>query len=186
MSDFFFVCVSDSSCCIRALDPVWEWLPCGCFSGLGKISRNCTEDGWSEPYPHYVEACLSEENTTKPVRLGWNANQNKTHTDYIIRTNSCGLYLMLGSYIRKVTQLFSKFSKRLQIFKRFGTRCAMWHHHKTYSLCFTYINHIQINEGGDGNHWNKHLTTWLPSFLSLFSSLQNSTWSSAGWYFFLT
>ncbi|KAG7319911.1 hypothetical protein KOW79_017054 [Hemibagrus wyckioides] len=34
--------------------------------GLGKISRNCTEDGWSEPYPHYVEACLSEENTTKP------------------------------------------------------------------------------------------------------------------------
>ncbi|XP_060747311.1 adenylate cyclase activating polypeptide 1a (pituitary) receptor type I isoform X1 [Tachysurus vachellii] len=34
--------------------------------GLGKISRNCTEDGWSEPYPHYVEACVSEENTTKP------------------------------------------------------------------------------------------------------------------------
>ncbi|XP_026801912.1 adenylate cyclase activating polypeptide 1a (pituitary) receptor type I isoform X1 [Pangasianodon hypophthalmus] len=34
--------------------------------GLGKISRNCTEDGWSEPYPHYVDACLSEENATKP------------------------------------------------------------------------------------------------------------------------
>ncbi|XP_072525438.1 pituitary adenylate cyclase-activating polypeptide type I receptor isoform X2 [Salminus brasiliensis] len=34
--------------------------------GLGKISRNCTEDGWSEPYPHYVDACLSDENGTKP------------------------------------------------------------------------------------------------------------------------
>ncbi|XP_017562868.1 adenylate cyclase activating polypeptide 1a (pituitary) receptor type I isoform X2 [Pygocentrus nattereri] len=34
--------------------------------GLGKISRNCTEDGWSEPYPHYVDACLPDENGTKP------------------------------------------------------------------------------------------------------------------------
>lgn len=21
------------------------------------VSRNCTEDGWSEPFPHYVDAC---------------------------------------------------------------------------------------------------------------------------------
>ncbi|XP_066512045.1 pituitary adenylate cyclase-activating polypeptide type I receptor-like isoform X2 [Hoplias malabaricus] len=33
---------------------------------LGKISRNCTEYGWSEPYPQYMEACMSEENSTKP------------------------------------------------------------------------------------------------------------------------
>uniref|UniRef100_A0A8C1NHC4 Adenylate cyclase activating polypeptide 1a (pituitary) receptor type I n=1 Tax=Cyprinus carpio TaxID=7962 RepID=A0A8C1NHC4_CYPCA len=34
--------------------------------GLGKISRNCTEFGWSEPYPHYVDACMIDDNTTKP------------------------------------------------------------------------------------------------------------------------
>ncbi|XP_026054234.1 uncharacterized protein LOC113040159 [Carassius auratus] len=34
--------------------------------GLGKISRNCTEFGWSEPYPHYMDACMIVENTTKP------------------------------------------------------------------------------------------------------------------------
>ncbi|XP_048867164.1 adenylate cyclase activating polypeptide 1a (pituitary) receptor type I isoform X2 [Brienomyrus brachyistius] len=33
---------------------------------LGKISRNCTEDGWSEPFPHYMDACLFDENTTRP------------------------------------------------------------------------------------------------------------------------
>ncbi|XP_076837454.1 pituitary adenylate cyclase-activating polypeptide type I receptor isoform X2 [Brachyhypopomus gauderio] len=31
---------------------------------LGKISRNCTENGWSEPYPHYVDACLPDDNDT--------------------------------------------------------------------------------------------------------------------------
>uniref|UniRef100_A0A8C9TX14 Adenylate cyclase activating polypeptide 1a (pituitary) receptor type I n=1 Tax=Scleropages formosus TaxID=113540 RepID=A0A8C9TX14_SCLFO len=37
-----------------------------CIAELGKISRNCTEDGWSEPFPHYVDACLFDENTTRP------------------------------------------------------------------------------------------------------------------------
>uniref|UniRef100_A0A8C5DWH3 Pituitary adenylate cyclase-activating polypeptide type I receptor-like n=1 Tax=Gouania willdenowi TaxID=441366 RepID=A0A8C5DWH3_GOUWI len=34
---------------------------------VGKVSRNCTEFGWSETFPHYVDACLYEEgNTTHP------------------------------------------------------------------------------------------------------------------------
>ncbi|XP_062337418.1 pituitary adenylate cyclase-activating polypeptide type I receptor-like isoform X5 [Osmerus eperlanus] len=33
---------------------------------MGKITRNCTLDGWSEPFPQYEEACYFEDNTTKP------------------------------------------------------------------------------------------------------------------------
>ncbi|XP_035283879.1 pituitary adenylate cyclase-activating polypeptide type I receptor-like isoform X3 [Anguilla anguilla] len=33
---------------------------------LGRISRNCTEEGWSEPFPHYIDACLFDDNATKP------------------------------------------------------------------------------------------------------------------------
>uniref|UniRef100_A0A663M8F2 ADCYAP receptor type I n=1 Tax=Athene cunicularia TaxID=194338 RepID=A0A663M8F2_ATHCN len=29
------------------------------------ISRNCTEDGWSEPFPHYYDACGFDENETE-------------------------------------------------------------------------------------------------------------------------
>ncbi|XP_019384675.1 PREDICTED: pituitary adenylate cyclase-activating polypeptide type I receptor isoform X1 [Crocodylus porosus] len=32
----------------------------------GDISRNCTEDGWSEPFPHYYDACF-DENFTEPI-----------------------------------------------------------------------------------------------------------------------
>ncbi len=28
---------------------------------LGKVSRNCTEFGWSETFPHYIDACFYEE-----------------------------------------------------------------------------------------------------------------------------
>ncbi|CAK6957724.1 adenylate cyclase activating polypeptide 1a (pituitary) receptor type I [Scomber scombrus] len=31
---------------------------------MGRVSRNCTEDGWSEPFPHYVDVCFPYENTT--------------------------------------------------------------------------------------------------------------------------
>ncbi|NWY28786.1 PACR protein, partial [Pheucticus melanocephalus] len=31
----------------------------------GDISRNCTEDGWSEPFPHYYDACGFDENETE-------------------------------------------------------------------------------------------------------------------------
>ncbi|XP_055000481.1 pituitary adenylate cyclase-activating polypeptide type I receptor isoform X6 [Sorex araneus] len=27
------------------------------LSDVGVVSRNCTEEGWSEPYPHYFDAC---------------------------------------------------------------------------------------------------------------------------------
>uniref|UniRef100_A0A4W6BLB5 Adenylate cyclase activating polypeptide 1a (pituitary) receptor type I n=1 Tax=Lates calcarifer TaxID=8187 RepID=A0A4W6BLB5_LATCA len=33
---------------------------------MGRVSRNCTEDGWSEPFPHYVDVCFFYDNTTKP------------------------------------------------------------------------------------------------------------------------
>lgn len=36
---------------------------------MGKVSRNCTEYGWSEPFPHYAEVCFFYDNTTKLVRL---------------------------------------------------------------------------------------------------------------------
>jgi len=32
---------------------------------IGDISRNCTEDGWSEPFPHYYDACGFDENETE-------------------------------------------------------------------------------------------------------------------------
>lgn len=35
---------------------------------MGKVSRNCTEEGWSEPFPHYVDVCFFYDNATKPVR----------------------------------------------------------------------------------------------------------------------
>lgn len=31
---------------------------------MGKVSRNCTEDGWSEPFPHYVDVCFFYDNYT--------------------------------------------------------------------------------------------------------------------------
>ncbi|KAG7252567.1 hypothetical protein CRUP_007808 [Coryphaenoides rupestris] len=38
---------------------------------VGKVSRNCTEIGWSETFPHYVDACLFDEgNSTHPVGGG--------------------------------------------------------------------------------------------------------------------
>nr|XP_020035946.1 pituitary adenylate cyclase-activating polypeptide type I receptor isoform X3 [Castor canadensis] len=48
-------------------DQVWETGTIGEFdfddsnsldlSDTGVVSRNCTEDGWSEPFPHYFDAC---------------------------------------------------------------------------------------------------------------------------------
>uniref|UniRef100_A0A8C2V5I4 ADCYAP receptor type I n=1 Tax=Chinchilla lanigera TaxID=34839 RepID=A0A8C2V5I4_CHILA len=32
----------------------------------GLVSRNCTEEGWSEPFPHYFDACGLYENETEP------------------------------------------------------------------------------------------------------------------------
>ncbi|XP_063308809.1 pituitary adenylate cyclase-activating polypeptide type I receptor isoform X2 [Pelobates fuscus] len=33
----------------------------------GVISRNCTENGWSDPFPHYSEACGFDVNETGPI-----------------------------------------------------------------------------------------------------------------------
>ncbi|PIO28644.1 hypothetical protein AB205_0170060, partial [Aquarana catesbeiana] len=32
----------------------------------GIISRNCTENGWSDPFPHYSDACGFDINETGP------------------------------------------------------------------------------------------------------------------------
>uniref|UniRef100_A0ABI7WEC9 ADCYAP receptor type I n=1 Tax=Felis catus TaxID=9685 RepID=A0ABI7WEC9_FELCA len=52
-------------------DQVWEMETIGEFdfpdsnsldlSDMRVVSRNCTEDGWSEPFPHYVDACGFDE-----------------------------------------------------------------------------------------------------------------------------
>ncbi|XP_026958064.1 pituitary adenylate cyclase-activating polypeptide type I receptor isoform X1 [Sagmatias obliquidens] len=52
-------------------DQVWETETIGEFgfadsnsldpSGMRVVSRNCTEDGWSEPFPHYFDACGFDE-----------------------------------------------------------------------------------------------------------------------------
>lgn len=52
---------------------VWQWhFLCDLFymmlvsiPDIGDISRNCTEDGWSEPFPHYYDACGFDENETE-------------------------------------------------------------------------------------------------------------------------
>uniref|UniRef100_A0A8C2V9T6 ADCYAP receptor type I n=1 Tax=Chinchilla lanigera TaxID=34839 RepID=A0A8C2V9T6_CHILA len=43
-------------------DQVWETEN----SDKGLVSRNCTEEGWSEPFPHYFDACGLYENETEP------------------------------------------------------------------------------------------------------------------------
>lgn len=34
---------------------------------VGKVSRNCTEWGWSDTFPHYIDACLYEEGNSSHV-----------------------------------------------------------------------------------------------------------------------
>lgn len=40
---------------------------CVSLSEIGKVSRNCTPYGWSEPYPQYDEICFPFDNITKHV-----------------------------------------------------------------------------------------------------------------------
>lgn len=49
--------------------PLWPFLLLNKFSFVadkGSVSRNCTEEGWSEPFPHYFDACGFYENETEP------------------------------------------------------------------------------------------------------------------------
>ncbi|NXD07979.1 PACR protein, partial [Nothocercus nigrocapillus] len=43
----------------------YDLLESAAQSPIGDISRNCTEDGWSEPFPHYYDACGFDENETE-------------------------------------------------------------------------------------------------------------------------
>uniref|UniRef100_A0A8C1S3P4 Adenylate cyclase activating polypeptide 1a (pituitary) receptor type I n=1 Tax=Cyprinus carpio TaxID=7962 RepID=A0A8C1S3P4_CYPCA len=50
------------------------WMPCPELfevmneenDEFGKVSRNCTEDGWAEMFPHYIDVCPFNENGTSP------------------------------------------------------------------------------------------------------------------------
>ncbi|XP_065154759.1 pituitary adenylate cyclase-activating polypeptide type I receptor isoform X3 [Paramisgurnus dabryanus] len=50
------------------------WMPCPDLfdfmsqenDDFGKVSRNCTEYGWSDMLPHYVDVCLFNDNGTNP------------------------------------------------------------------------------------------------------------------------
>lgn len=53
-----------SSCLWNNSHPQSE---CPVSTELGKVSRNCTEFGWSEPFPHYIDACLYEEGNSSHV-----------------------------------------------------------------------------------------------------------------------
>lgn len=50
---------------LRILDPLFHHFCASlhfCFAAdMRVVSRNCTEDGWSEPFPHYFDACGFEE-----------------------------------------------------------------------------------------------------------------------------
>lgn len=89
--------------CVEVCESDYFWL--FRISGLGKISRNCTEYGWSEPYPQYVDACLPKENSTKPVCFGWNVNhyntvKKKSYTKYKVSVNSASQSWIPVGYIQ--------------------------------------------------------------------------------------
>ncbi|KFV78368.1 Pituitary adenylate cyclase-activating polypeptide type I receptor, partial [Struthio camelus australis] len=54
----------------------------------GDISRNCTEDGWSEPFPHYYDACGFDENETE--------SDNQVGINFIIKTRKVSFFLPLS------------------------------------------------------------------------------------------
>ncbi|KAM9349250.1 pituitary adenylate cyclase-activating polypeptide type I receptor-like [Symphorus nematophorus] len=47
---------------------------------MGKVSRNCTEDGWSEPFPHYVDVCFFDDNTNITILTTFYASVKALYT----------------------------------------------------------------------------------------------------------
>lgn len=64
---------------------------------MGKVSRNCTVDGWSDLYPHYVDVCYFYDNTSKIVCYLFHHLNLPLHIYHITHTNH--MHPTLGSVL---------------------------------------------------------------------------------------
>ncbi|KAJ7322109.1 hypothetical protein JRQ81_018396 [Phrynocephalus forsythii] len=56
--------------------PLWLFQLAGGSSDLKVVSRNCTEEGWTDPFPHYYDACGIDENyTISDAQVGRNSDR---------------------------------------------------------------------------------------------------------------
>lgn len=65
---------------------------------VGKVSRNCTEFGWTETFPHYIDACLYEEgNSSHPVSTSLCLARFKVSMRHFIWKHSavCSFFVVL-------------------------------------------------------------------------------------------
>ena len=57
-------------CMLLFICVCYNQIKCPVSTEVGKVSRNCTEFGWTETFPHYIDACLYEEgNSSHPVSI---------------------------------------------------------------------------------------------------------------------
>ncbi|TWW73624.1 Pituitary adenylate cyclase-activating polypeptide type I receptor [Takifugu flavidus] len=78
---------------------------------MEKVSRNCTEDGWSEPFPHYFEVCFPYENITKPdmyyasvkalYTVGYSTSLVSLTTAMVILCRFRGTLLLMAGWVER-------------------------------------------------------------------------------------
>uniref|UniRef100_A0A2I3GHJ1 Pituitary adenylate cyclase-activating polypeptide type I receptor n=1 Tax=Nomascus leucogenys TaxID=61853 RepID=A0A2I3GHJ1_NOMLE len=54
------------------------------LSDMGVVSRNCTEDGWSEPFPHYFDACGFDEYESETGDQKLHCTRNFIHMNLFV------------------------------------------------------------------------------------------------------
>lgn len=72
LKGFDFCIITSSTDFRRSHDLIMSLCPPS--TEMGIVRRNCTEFGWSEPFPHYIDACMYEERNSshtvsRPVHL---------------------------------------------------------------------------------------------------------------------